>query len=176
MTELKAEGLVLAHESNGFFESRWATFSDDRLYRYQLGVTWKSGAGQLNFLMLNPSTADEFKNDPTVERCCRRARQMGFGSLVVTNIFAWRSTDPFALYELPEPVGVRNDQAILHTARFSKLVICGWGNHGKLQNRGPAVLELLKSAGHKPHFLRLTKDGNPEHPLYIPYSAQPKPL
>lgn len=86
------------------FEQSGAAFSPCRRYRYRLWRTWGDAAPAV-FVMLNPSTADEIENDPTVERCERRARAMGFGGLRVANIFSLRSTDPTALYTSDDPVG-----------------------------------------------------------------------
>jgi hypothetical protein len=128
-------------------------------------------------VLLNPSTADETTNDPTVSRCQVRALNAGFGGLLVVNIFAWRATDPAALYQVTDPVGgLDNDFAILAAAKKSKLVVCGWGKHGALQDRGNKVLELIRSAGRVPHALRVNADGSPEHPLYLSYKLQPQPL
>ena len=123
--------------------------------------------------MLNPSTADEIKNDPTVERCERRARMMGYGGLRVANIFALRSTDPKALYQHTDPVGKDNDAAILELVNGAGIVICAWGGHGNLNNRGTKVLELLQSANITPYYLALNKDGTPKHPLYVGYALSP---
>lgn len=137
---------------------------------------WNEDAPMINFCMLNPSTADEVQNDPTVERCERRAQALDFGGYVVTNIFALRSTDPRALYVDADPIGSGNDDAIIAAARASALVVCAWGAHGELKQRGTAVLSLLLDAGIHPHVLSLTKDGHPAHPLYLPYTLQPRPL
>jgi hypothetical protein len=123
--------------------------------------------------MLNPSTAEEIVNDPTVERCERRARDMGYGGLRVANIFALRSTDPGALYGHKDPVGEDNDRAILESILGAGIVICAWGGHGNLHNRGKAVLDLISKAGVTPHYLVLNKDGTPKHPLYVGYDIQP---
>ena len=123
--------------------------------------------------MLNPSTADDVENDPTVERCERRARNTGFGGLRVANIFALRSTDPGALYETADPVGPENDSAILDSISDAGLVVCAWGGHGKLNGRGEYVLNLIRGAGHMPHYLQLNQDGTPKHPLYVGYAQQP---
>ncbi|MHB1702544.1 MAG: DUF1643 domain-containing protein, partial [Acidobacteriaceae bacterium] len=128
-----------------------ATFSPCGKYRYTLWRTWDASKSSCLFLMLNPSTADEVDNDPTVERCQRRALAMGYGGLVVCNIFAYRSTDPDALYSLDDPVGPGNDAAILEQASRAALVVCGWGKHGALHGRGEAVLAMLRSADIKPH-------------------------
>lgn len=124
--------------------------------------------------MLNPSTADENVNDPTVERCRRRAEMMGYGGLVVINIFAYRSTDPRELKKKNiDPVGMQNNMQIVEAGKRCKMVICGWGKHGSLHGRGKEVLEMMKFWGIKTRALRLNKDGSPAHPLYIGYDVKP---
>ena len=102
--------------SSLFPESSGATFSPCRRYRYTLWRQWDERP-PATFIMLNPSTADETANDPTVERCQRRAQAMGYGGVRVANIFALRSTDPRALYTAEDPVGPENDHALLTLAR-----------------------------------------------------------
>jgi hypothetical protein len=150
-----------------------ATFSPCRRYRYSLWRTWSDVPPAL-FVLLNPSTADEVTNDPTVERCERRARMMGFGGLVVCNIFAFRATDPRVMKAEPKPVGPENDLAILEHARQASIVICGWGTHGAHLRRGAQVKNFLEFNGIKLHLLGLTKDGHPQHPLYIGYDVRPR--
>lgn len=152
-----------------------AEFSPCQKYRYTL-YRWWSEEKDATFVMLNPSTADEIDNDPTVERCQRRAKEMGFGGLKVVNIFAYRSTDPEALYDLDDPIGPMNDQKIVEATENAGIVICGWGDHGGLRDRGQQVLELLKSKGIVLHCLEVNLSGEPRHPLYIPYSTLPKIL
>lgn len=155
------------------FERGGACFSNCRNYRYQLWRTWSKEPPAV-FIMLNPSTADEVDNDPTVERCERRARSMGFGGLRVANIFALRSTDPQALYQHIDPVGPTNDRHIITSVQGAGIVICAWGSHGKLNGRGEAVLTLLRSCGITPHYLKLNGDGTPKHPLYVSYAVKPQ--
>ncbi len=155
-----------------------AVFSPCQRYRYRLWRIWGEPRRpkSLCMVMLNPSTADEFKNDPTVERCCRRARMWGYDRIDVVNIFALRSTDPKGLYNCEDPVGIDNDAAILTAARQADLTVAAWGNHGRLGGRGQAVLRLLEQAGVSLHALAVSKMGEPVHPLYQPYSALPVPL
>jgi hypothetical protein len=151
-----------------------ANFSLCRKYRYTLWRVWDE-APLLNFLCLNPSTADELVNDPTVERCERRARMWGYGGLIVTNIFALRSTDPKALYDCDDPIGPDNDKAILECAKQAGMVICAWGNHGKLHQRGQKVKQMLVDNGIDLHCLKLSATtGQPWHPLYTSYAVKPK--
>jgi hypothetical protein len=152
-----------------------ADFSECRKYRYTLWRIWDKKP-TLGFIMLNPSTADETVNDPTVERCERRARMWGYGGLFVTNIFALRSTDPKALYECEDPIGPDNDKAILTCARQAGMVVCAWGNHGKLLQRGAKVKQVLLDNGIDLHYLKLSATtGEPGHPLYLAMALQPKP-
>lgn len=153
-----------------------ATFSPDRRYRWSLYRIWQPRAPLVCYVLLNPSTADETRNDPTVARCQVRALNAGYGGLLVVNIFAWRSTNPAELYQVADPVGVANDRAILTAVRKSELVVCGWGKHGALLDRGKKVVELIRSTGRVPHALRINSDGSPEHPLYLSYELEPQPL
>jgi hypothetical protein len=153
-----------------------ASFSPDRKYRWSLFRLWQPASPLACYVLLNPSTADESENDPTVERCQVRAMNAGFGGLIVVNIFAWRSTDPAVLYTLPDPVGPENDAAIVRAVQQSKLVVCGWGMHGDLRGRGREVEKLIRSAGKVPHALRINSDGSPKHPLYLSYKLEPKPM
>ena len=155
-----------------------AQFSPCRRYRYRLWRVWGEAEPQrsLCMVMLNPSTADEHKNDPTVERCCRRARMWGYDRIDVVNIFALRSTDPRGLYQSADPVGGDNDAAILAAARDAHLTVAAWGNHGRLDGRGQQVLGMLRAAGIDLHALDVSKAGEPVHPLYQPYHKQPRRL
>lgn len=154
-----------------------ALFSRCGRYRYRLWRGFDVPAPRaVLWLMLNPSTADETVNDPTVERCWRRTRAMGYDAMLVGNIFALRSTDPQALYADAEPIGPENDRSIGSLAHTADLVVCGWGNHGTLDGRGVDVITSLESARLDPHALRITKAGQPTHPLYVAYAHQPQPI
>ena len=157
------------------FTDSGAEFSPCRRYRYRLWRTWGEKRPAL-FLMLNPSTADEVTNDPTVARCESRARMMGYGGLLVANIFALRSTDPGALYDRPDPIGPGNDRAIVAAAASAGIVVCAWGTHGALNGRGAHVLRMLVDMGVVPHCLKLTKGGFPQHPLYVSMDTLPQPM
>ncbi|RYI24162.1 MAG: DUF1643 domain-containing protein [Acetobacteraceae bacterium] len=149
-----------------------AVYSDCEAYRYLLTRTWAAGPKAL-FVMLNPSTATEIQNDPTVERCERRARALGYGAFRVTNIFAFRATDPKVMRAVSDPIGPDNDAAIRESAGWANTVICAWGNHGLHLGRGDHVTDLLRSTGAPLFHLGLTGQGQPKHPLYIGYDQQP---
>lgn len=129
--------------------------------------TWDDSLPVVNFLMLNPSTADAFQLDPTNRRCVGFAQAWGFGALVTTNIFAFRSTNPAGLRTAKDAVGLENNKEILAAAKNADLVIAAWGTHGEFHDRGTAVRDMLATAGIELHLLRLTKAGHPGHPLYV---------
>ena len=154
-----------------------AIFSEDRRHRYTLeriipGGATEQGATVL-FVCLNPSTADEIQDDPTVRRCLGYAKRWGFSRLVVCNIFALRSTDPKALYEHPDPVGPANDRHLLGEAIRADRVVAAWGFHGGHELRGATVLRMLLDLKPEIHVLGQTKDGHPRHPLYLRADAEP---
>lgn len=150
-----------------------AIYSDCERYRYALTRIWDADGQRAHFIMLNPSTATEIQNDPTVERCERRARALGFGAFRVTNIFAWRDTDPRKMRKAAEPVGAENDTAILEGCAWADRTIAAWGTHGEHLGRGPAIEALLRREGYALYHLGLSKAGHPKHPLYIGYQVQP---
>ena len=149
-----------------------AKFSRCRKWRYLLWRKWGEGP-VANFLMLNPSTADELKLDPSCTRARLYAERWGFGALVVTNLFGWRATDPAEMKAVNDPVGAGNDAAILAAARETDIVVCAWGNHGLHRDRSGLVLEQLRKARVELHMLRLNGNGEPAHPLYLPATLEP---
>lgn len=164
--------LIKRHHQN-LLSTSSATYSDCENYRYSLRRTWDSNGMSVVFVMLNPSTATEVENDPTVERCERRARAMGFGAFEVVNIFAYRATDPKVMRRASDPIGAQNDVAILAAANWADRVICAWGAHGAHLGRGTQVADLLKNSGFSLYHFGLSQSGAPKHPLYINYGVQP---
>ena len=165
--------MIERHHRKGDAESV-ALYSDCERYRYTLTRTWDPAGETALFVMLNPSTATEIQNDPTVERCERRARALGFGAFRVCNIFAWRETDPRKMRRAADPVGPGNDAAIREGCLWADRIVCAWGTHGAHLDRGPDVARLMRATGRPLHHLGLTKDGHPRHPLYISYATQPE--
>ncbi len=144
-----------------------ASFSPDRVYRYVLWRIWDKDKPLICFVGLNPSTADEIKNDPTIRRCIGFAKQWGYGGILMGNIFAYRSTDPKELLYLTDPVGEGNDAALkIMNEAANKTVAC-WGNWGAYMNRGDKVLKILCGCEN----FGMTGKGQPKHPLYLSKSA-----
>ena len=166
--------MIVRQARKGDAESE-AVYSDDMAHRYLLTRVWGPGRRAL-FVMLNPSTATEVQNDPSVERCERRARALGFGAFRVCNIFAFRETDPAKMRAAVDPVGgPANDVAIAESCLWADTIVCAWGAHGAFLGRGPEVERLMRETGRPLHHLGLTRDGHPRHPLYIGYGTRPVP-
>jgi hypothetical protein len=154
-----------------------ATISPCGLYRWNLRRSWDSSLPACNFIMLNPSTADHVQDDPTIRRCLGFARRFGCGSLIVTNLFAFRATKPAEMRAAADPIGGDNNGYIVVAADQSQrsrgLVICAWGSHGHYRGRGPEVWARLRSLGIRTKALKLTRTGAPCHPLYLLSESEP---
>ena len=120
-----------------------AKFSSCRTYRYSLTRIWDDSKETCVFIGLNPSTADENDDDPTIRRCIRFAKDWGFGRLVMVNLFSYRATDPKVMKSTPHPIGDDNDKHLLAECGKAQLVVAAWGNHGGHLNRSFDVLNLL---------------------------------
>lgn len=154
-----------------------ADISDDGAYRYRLTRRWgRPTDQQICWVMLNPSTADAVEDDPTIRRCIGFSEAWGFGSLVVVNLFALRSTDPKALLTCDvDPVGPRNDHAIRLASIQSAVTIAAWGTKGGYRHRNADVIRLVTGdCMENMHALDITKDGHPKHPLYVKGDTRPK--
>lgn len=147
---------------------REALFDPSGDYRYLLRRTWDSGGPLIVFVVLNPSTADACRDDPTIRRCIGLARSWGFGRLEVVNLFGFRTPYPRVLKEVPDPVGPENDRHVLDAAARGEAVVAAWGNAGAMLNRGPAMILQITAIARAPlQCLGLTRTGQPRHPLYV---------
>lgn len=151
-----------------------AIYSDCETYRYALTRVWDNGARRLLFIMLNPSKATEAQNDPTIERCERRARALGYGSFCAVNIFALRETDPKKMRQHPAPIGPDNSAIVAQSCAWADTILAAWGAHGDHMSRGFEMRAELQATGRDIHCLGLTKAGHPRHPLYIAYAQEPQ--
>jgi hypothetical protein len=147
-----------------------AGFSPCGCYRYWLTRTWDKSRPAVCWLMLNPSTADAIRDDPTIRRCLGFARRWGHGGIVVVNLFAWRAADPAELARIVDPVGPENDAAVRSHAQGLR-VIAAWGSKGDLQGRAESVLQHLKRF--RVECLGVTSAGQPRHPLYVASETVP---
>ena len=146
----------------GLSINKSATFSNCRKYRYALSRSWDAKKKIVLFIGLNPSTADEKKDDPTIRRCINYAQSWGFGGLQVANLFAYRATKPTKLRYVENPVGDDNDQQLIKLSKMADLTVAAWGNEGALINRDKQVIKLIPNL----MCLKINKSGQPAHPLY----------
>ena len=147
-----------------------AVFSPCRKYRYSLTRAWNLSQKPALFIGLNPSTADEKNDDPTIRRCMHYAYEWGFGGLIMLNLFAFRATLPSDLRKSKFPVGQENNQFIVDSQYEAGIVVVAWGNNGNLLNRDQAVLQLISN----PMCLNINNSGQPAHPLYQRKDISPK--
>lgn len=158
-----------------------AIISDDGVYRYWLDRRSEKIGPVVTFIMLNPSTADAEKDDPTIRRCLGFADSFQCGPLIVVNLFAYRATKPADMKKAINPIGPLNTRYILEAAKRAQFIICAWGPHGRLWKRDSMVHYLLSQRGYKMHCLGYTADGFPRHPLMVKADAllvpfkEPKP-
>lgn len=156
-------------ENYGLPGSMGADLSDCGRYRFLLWRVWAAALPPLGVIMLNPSTADAEKNDPTITRVIGRAIKAHYGGVIVGNLYAWRATDP---RELRAPqrdaVGPGNDAHLAMIGKLCPTVLCAWGAKAAL-SRSAIIKEMLLALPKRPQLvhLGLTKDGHPKHPLYI---------
>ena len=146
----------------GLLVNKNATFSDCRKYRYALSRTWNGKKKTILFIGLNPSTADEKIDDPTIRRCINYAQNWGYGSLLMVNLFAYRATLPSELKNVKNPIGNDNDLHIIELSKKADIAVAAWGNEGTLLNRDKEVKKILPNL----MCLKINKSGQPAHPLY----------
>lgn len=146
---------------------RAAHFSPCRTYRYFLTRVWDLKRPMTTFIGLNPSTADETTDDPTIRRCIDFARSWGSGGFIMVNLFAYRATLPSDMMRVKESIGPDNDLSIVKACRASQWVVIAWGRNGDHRGRDKAVLRLLRESSIPLHYFKLTKYGQPWHPLFI---------
>jgi hypothetical protein len=149
-------------------DSRCVWAGKNNQYRYVLKRTWDKTKPKIAFIGLNPSTANEKVDDNTVRKCITVARRDGFGEIAMLNIYAYRSTDPFALKDHPDPTGELNDKHIYEECETSSKIVVAWGNHAT-DDRHQTLLNLL--GGFDLWCFAKNKDGKPKHPLYVSNKA-----
>jgi hypothetical protein len=152
-----------------------AVFSPCRTWRYSLyrPIGDMLGHGSICFVLLNPSTADETRDDQTIKRCRGYAQAWGYRALNVVNLFAIRATDPAVMKVAADPIGPENDDTIREVAANANAVVVAWGVHGGHRGRDVQVLALLRAISVAPLWLGVTRGGHPKHPLYQPAGLAP---
>ena len=149
-----------------------AKLSECRKYRFALWRTWDDSKPYVMFVGLNPSTADETTDDPTLTRCMNYAKSWGFGGVCMANLFAYRATAPSDMKSAIDPVGPKNNDWLKKLANDAGLVLAAWGNDGSYLGRSEQVKEFLPNM----FCLKLNKSGEPAHPLYQKADRKPVPF
>lgn len=158
-----------------------ALFSPCNSYRYRLSRSWNPGTAPLAIVMLNPSTADAERDDPTIRRCIALAAREGFGGIEVMNLFAFRATAPADLKAAADPIGPDNDPHLRDLFLRHSAVLAAWGVHGTYRGRADTIIRLVGGLGVALTCLGHTAHGQPRHPLYVrrdcpllPFTARPQ--
>jgi hypothetical protein len=149
-----------------------AELSSCRNYRYALWRRWDNSKPLAMIIGLNPSTADEVSNDPTLIRCINFAKSWGYGGVCMANLFAYRATKPKVMKLQTDPIGISNDKWLAKLASESDIVIAAWGNHGSFKKRSTFVVDMLPNL----YYLQMNKSGQPAHPLYLKADLIPVPM
>lgn len=154
------------------FIKKSADISSCKAYRYALYRTWDESKGYALFIGLNPSTADEVEDDPTIRRCMGFSRAWGYGGLVMVNLFAYRATEPSEMMKYASPIGEKNDGYLESLTIQAGIIIAAWGVHGQHMDRASDIMNRF----HDLHCLGITKGGHPRHPLYVKGDMKPIPF
>jgi len=141
-----------------------AFFSKDKKYRYLLTRSWDKTKPSCCFICINPSKANDTDNDNTVTSCINKAKDLGFGSIEMVNLFGLVDTNRDLLYEIKDPVGPENDKYLKNSVNRCDKIIVAWGNGGNYMNRDMVILEILKKSGKTISCLAKNDGGQPRHP------------
>jgi len=149
-----------------------AYLSKCREYRYALWRTWDNSKPYAMFIGLNPSTANETEDDPTINRCINYAKEWGYGGLCMANLFAFRATKPVDMKLSTDPIGPENDHWIQKLSKNAGVIIGAWGNDGSYMDRSKGIIQMIPDI----KCLKINKSGEPAHPLYLSKLLVPKEL
>lgn len=151
-----------------------ALFSPCKTWRYRLTRSWQGGRGGILWIMLNPSTADAVRVDPTVRRAITFSIIWGHAHACIGNVFALRATSPRHLYDHADPVGPDTDRHLAAMIGDAERIVLAWGNHALHAQRYAQILDLLRGHERRCCHLGLTKQGLPKHPLYLSGDTRPE--
>jgi hypothetical protein len=143
-------------------EKKGAKFSDCRNYRYALWRIWDDSKPFVMFIGLNPSTANEDADDPTIRRVKSFAKAWGYGGVYMMNLFAIVSSKPEVLKTCADAIG-DNDTWLSDIAQKCSQVVFAWGNFKEATERSKVVAANFPEA----KALEINKSGTPKHPLYV---------
>ena len=150
-----------------------------RLWRHLPASLVLTARGCVCWVMLNPSTADASKDDPTLRKCMGFSERWGYTELQVVNLFAWRSTEPRGLlYTQGSPVGADNAEHIDVAMGRAERVVLAWGRPEPglrlmVSQRADEVRRHIAAMGRALEVgcLGRAQDGSPRHPLMLAYDT-----
>lgn len=148
--------------NSDLFEDNGAEFSDDRMYRYALWRVWNDSKPKVMFIGLNPSTANELTDDPTIRRVIRFAKDWGYGGVYMMNLFALVTTYPDRLVRAGDPIG-DNDKLLIEYSYKCDTIVFAWGSFDQAYDRSKQIINMFPNG----YALVINKDGSPRHPLYV---------
>ncbi len=148
-----------------------AIISQEKMYRYELSRQWDSEKPYVMFVMLNPSTADGLKDDPTIRRCINFAKSWDYGGIWVGNLYAYRATNPKELKNVANSYGPDNDMHLISMANQSAIVICAWGHN---EGTPSSILRIFSKS--RLYYIDKSVNGTPKHPLYLKGDLKPQRL
>lgn len=155
------------------FESieRFAIFDPTRKFRYVLGRRFTTSKAPLRLCVwMNPSDADEKKDDASIRVGMSFARRWGDGGILVVNVMDLVCTDSRKLPKnQSEAIGPDHWRYVIDAVggawgHVHREVMCGWGDAGAGE-QASLMHHRLQQYGLTPCALALTKSGNPGHPL-----------
>lgn len=143
-----------------------ATFSSCGKYRYTLLRFWDASKPRVVCIGLNPSTTNAQQNDNTIHTLIRVLKRLGYGGVIMMNLFAWISPNPDDLLEVEDPLG-DNDTRLRAMAATGFDVIFCWGSFQQATERIGQVEPIFGDTrclcfGHN-------KNGTPFHPRALIY-------
>lgn len=145
-------------------------------YRYALWRIWEPVKPLWMMALLNPSTATEEQDDPTINRCVVRASRAGAGGLVVVNSGAIRETNSERACRALDPVGPDNEAWVRALIPSCEVHVAGWGPKARHFGGHDTMLRTFADAGVRLFALALNQDGSPRHPLYVGYDTALTPF
>jgi hypothetical protein len=161
---------ILRHVTRG-------RFNEPGMRRYRLTQRWAFGPF-LCWVMMNPSVANDERDDPTTIKCRQFSMRWGYGGMILVNVASHVATDPRDLLKVEDPIGQDNPSYLVTAACHCERVVFAYGQPPgeKLKEAGLKAAEyILKGTNRKGYILRLSKDGIPEHPLYLPFNLELQP-
>lgn len=158
---------------------RWtpsgAWMSPNGTRRFLLWRAWPCPSDDIvSFVMLNPSDADEKKDDPTIRKCIGFSKSWGYGRLFVANLDPLIGSKPAELSLFTDDAYARfNTEVLVNVLKDSDVCVAAWGAHPEATDAGRRIVALAETLGvsQRLRCLGTNLDGSPKHPGRIAYAT-----